>query len=303
MELFKGFDKNEKGSVAVIITLCMTVFIGISAVALDAGLIYITRSRLINAMDAAALAGVQELPHNPQEAIFKAKSFAMMNGIDEDKIIIELIDNNSAIKVSTDKTIEFFFAKFIGYNTGNVEGLAVARIYPISGLNGAVPLGIESGDFIFNQTYNLKVGAGDSESGWFGALALEKPGAANYEQNLKHGFPGLISIGDILDIQTGNISGPTKDAIDYRMLHCNHAPSCNADTFDRNCPRLLKVLVIEPSENKKVKVVGFAMFIVDQVLGQGTDSYITGSFIKTVTTGDIDPDGQSFGLYGVALTH
>jgi len=43
------------------------------------------------------------------------------------------------------------------------------------------------------------------------------------------------------------------------------------------------------------------MFLVNEVLGQGTDSYITGTFVKTVTSGEIDFNAKDFGLYGVKL--
>jgi hypothetical protein len=297
----RNIFKSEKGSAAVIIALTMTVFVGFSATVIDAGLLYVTKSKLSNAMDAAALAGVQELPYHPQAAINVAKAYAQANGIDESKLNIEIINNNTGIRVTTNRDIEFFFAKVLGHNSGRVEGSATARVLPISGLNGAVPLGIEDIAFEFGQTYTLKVGAGESEQGWFGALALEKPGASQYEENLKFGFKGQIKIGDILDIQTGNISNPTKRAIDYRILHCSH--NCTVNDFNRNCMRLLKVPVIIPAGHKKVQVVGFSMFLVDQVLGQGNQSFITGTFIRTVTTGDMDEDTPYFGLYGAKLTN
>ena len=52
---------DERGVVAVLVALCLIVFVGISAFALDFGHKYVVRNELQNAADAAALAGAQEL--------------------------------------------------------------------------------------------------------------------------------------------------------------------------------------------------------------------------------------------------
>ena len=84
-------------------------------------------------------------------------------------------------------------------------------------VNGAVPW-VQEHNFQFGEQYTLKVGAGDTDilneevsPGWFGALALEGPGAKLYEDNLTYGFNGELKIGDILDVQTGNISIPLRE--------------------------------------------------------------------------------------------
>jgi hypothetical protein len=300
--MIKKLINNEKGSAIIIIALGLTAFLGISALVTDGGLLYLTRSRLSNAVDAAALAGAQELPGNPAEAINKAKEFAAMNKVILENNQIEIMNDNTAIKVFTNRNVEFSFAKFIGFDSSIVNGSAVAAIAPITQVDGAVPLGIEEFAFEFGKEYILKVGAGGSEEGWFGALALGGPGSKTYEENLKHGYEGSIKVGDILNVETGNMSNPTKRAIDYRIAQCIHIPYCTVDNFVRSCKRLLKVPVIIDGGHNKVEVVGFSMFLVDQVEGQGTGSIISGKFVKTVTTGGMSEDGISFGLYGVKLT-
>ena len=142
---------------------------------------------------------------------------------------------------------------------------------------------------------------GELSPGWFGALALGGPGASRYEDNLTFGYSGSLKIGDIIDIQTGNISGPTKRAIDYRIAEDKHTPYCTVDNFKRDCSRLIKVPVIEPVASKKVKIIGFAMFLIDDATGHGNESYVKGKFVKTITSGEIDPGAQDFGLFGVRL--
>lgn len=301
--MYNRLLKNEKGSAAIMIAILMVVFLGFVALVVDGGLMYLTKSKISNAMDAAALAGAQELPFYPETAISRAREYALANGANEDALTVEIFNDNKGIKVYSDKKVELLFARVLGFNSSVIDGAATAQVAPIVGVGGAVPLGIENYNFTFGETYTLKVGAGDGDSGWFGALALSKPGAAVYEDNLTYGYKDIIRVGDILDIETGNMSNPTKRAIDYRIGNCNHTPSCTAESFNPGCERLLKVPVIEFIESKKVRVLGFSVFLVDGVLGQGNESEITGKFVKTVTSGETDNSGLDFGLYGTKLTH
>ena len=50
---------NEKGSAIVLVALAMTVFLGMVSLVTDTGLIFVSKARLVNAVDAAVLAGAQ----------------------------------------------------------------------------------------------------------------------------------------------------------------------------------------------------------------------------------------------------
>lgn len=301
--MLKGLHKNEIGSAAVIFAICITVFVGISATVIDAGLIYVTKQKLVNAGDSAALAGAQELPYNTEEAENKAIQYAKSNGMKETEISVEIDDDNRTIKVSMERNVELFFAKFLGHDRSNIKSTSIAIVAPISGLDGVIPLGIKHYDFNFGQEYTLKVGAGESDEGWFGALALGGPGASTYENNLANGYSEIIKVGDIINIETGNISNPTKRAIDERIMECTHSPYCTAECFSRDCRRLIKLPIINIEDARKVRVIGFAVFLVNEVEGQGVDNYIKGEFIKTVMSGEIDSNLLDYGLIGVKLIH
>lgn len=299
--------QEEKGSAVIILALAMTVLLGFTALVTDVGLLYLTNVQLSNAVDAAVLAGAQELPHNPELALQQAEDYALANGVEKEKISLEVFNDNKAIKAQANKEVEFFFARVLGFNSGQVAHGATALVGNMVAVNGAVPLGIQEHNFQFGEQYTLKVGAGDTDilneevsPGWFGVLALEGPGAKLYEDNLTYGFNGELKIGDILDVQTGNISNPTKRAIDYRMAQCTHSPYCTVDDYSRDCPKLLKVPVIEPAGHKQVRIKGFAMFLVEEVPGQGNENFVKGRFLETVTTGEIGT-GSGFGLMGVKL--
>lgn len=53
--------QNQHGAVAIIVAICLIVFIGFSALAIDVGHLYVARNELQNAADAGALAGAQSL--------------------------------------------------------------------------------------------------------------------------------------------------------------------------------------------------------------------------------------------------
>ncbi len=53
--------KKQRGSVFVIVALCLFLFIGLAALAIDIGYLYTTRNELQNVADAAALAGARYL--------------------------------------------------------------------------------------------------------------------------------------------------------------------------------------------------------------------------------------------------
>ena len=71
---------------------------GIAALVVDAGLLYYTKVFLSNAADAAALAGVQELPKNPTDAQNTAISYATDNGVDEGSVTAEILPDGRTIK-------------------------------------------------------------------------------------------------------------------------------------------------------------------------------------------------------------
>ncbi|NLP25307.1 MAG: hypothetical protein GX382_12420, partial [Syntrophomonadaceae bacterium] len=53
--------KSEQGSAIALVAIGMVVMIGVAALALDAGQLFINRARLVNALDSGVLAGAQYL--------------------------------------------------------------------------------------------------------------------------------------------------------------------------------------------------------------------------------------------------
>ncbi|PKM90758.1 MAG: hypothetical protein CVU87_01370 [Firmicutes bacterium HGW-Firmicutes-12] len=296
----KSLLKDERGIALIIITLSLSLIMVSVALVTDVGLMFNNKIQVANAADAAVLAGVQELPANEASAETIALDYATRNKIDD--ITVSISPDKREITVTAKRTIDLFFARVFGFNDSTASAQAKAKLEPLTGVKGVVPLGVEEQTFIFGETYVLKYAGGDDpegdyHSGWLGILALQGPGAKLYLEDLKDGFDEEIKIGDVLNIQTGNISGNTYEGIQYRIDRCNHIPYCANDHYDPGCPRVLLVPVIEEYADKQVRVKGFSAFLVDEVEGMGTENYITGHFVQLTIGGSSDPAGPENGIY------
>ncbi|MHB8985491.1 MAG: pilus assembly protein TadG-related protein [Eubacteriales bacterium] len=312
-QLLKRLFNDQRGLALVLVSAGMLAFMGFLALVSDVGIIVLNKHRLSNAVDAAALAGAQELPAHPEEAVTTAVIYALKNGSQPENPLISPYEGhqNSMITVKASREVNLFFARAFGQNSATVTAQAAARVAGIKSFKGAAPLAIPKQNFDFNTRYILKQGANSPDPsplgpGNYGALSMGGSGADTYRDNLKYGYMKKLSVGDVVNTETGNMSGPTKDAIDYRMDLCNHSPPCSYLHFDPGCPRILIIpvyefSVIEKGQVKQIKIVGFSAFLVDRVTAQGNENYIEGYFIRMVADGESGQEQTDFGLQGVKL--
>ncbi len=304
----KSYFADEKGSVLVLLAGALFLLIGMTAMVADVGVAYVNRAKLGSAMDAAALAGACELPHDIEEARVAARQYAEKNGVPDDELEIEISPDGESIYVSTTKKMPLFFGRLLSSEERNLAAASRARTGVVSAVKGVAPLAVEKKNFVYGEKYLLKQGAEEDiffeyespyHTGFFGALALGGSGASLYEENLTHGFNEVLSIGDVVPTEMGNMSNPTKRAIDDRLGRCTC--SCTAENFKKSCPRILLVPVYEDVEGEKekikeIEIVGFAAFFVEEVQGQGNENQIFGYFVETTATGEIGDGAAYFGL-------
>ncbi len=278
----------------------MLLLIEMTAMAIDFGNIFLQEQKLSDALDAAALAGGQELPIDPQQAINIATQYAVKNGVNNPVVIVDATQNE--LIVNGTKNVPFFFAKVFGFNQKTITASSKVKINPISSGTGFVPIGVVKQNFIYGDIYNLKYGPPGSINGNFGALDLGGSGATIYKNNLMYGYQGKLVIGMKVLTEPGNMSGPTKTGVDYRLSLDSGDYTCSSYlTATTNCNRTLLVPVIDSLDENgtgEVTIVGFAVFYLEGVTGGGENSYIQGRFLKMVYPGDWDASGQSdSGLY------
>jgi hypothetical protein len=300
---------NEKGAAAVLVVIALTVLLGVTALVVDAGSLYLHDAKLANALDASALAGSQALPDSPALAYQLAENYAAKNGVPPEDLMIQITDDQRGIKVQAKRQVNYAFARVLGLSSGEVNRAAGAKIGIISSVKGVVPFTIQEQELVYNEEYVLKSGAGADfgeapHFGWYGAIRLGGNGANVYERNLKEGYQSKLGIGDVLDVENGNMSGPTTRGVEYRINQCKHTPACTSEHFAADCPRLLTVPVVASCGNGQVKVKGFAMFFLERVDGQGNRNNVWGKFVQAHLPGEITEDeGANYGVYSSYLTH
>lgn len=138
---------NEKGAALVLVAFFMFVIMGIAAITVDAGSLYKTRREMVNAADAAALAGAKaylESTGDPSaDATSAALTFASNNGAESGLItpvIKTEVYNGSprlVIEVTAGKNNKHSFAQVIGLGDNmDVKAKATATWGFIKEING-----------------------------------------------------------------------------------------------------------------------------------------------------------------------
>lgn len=277
--------ENERGGIMIISVLILSALLGISALATDLSVVYAEKSKLQNMVDASALAGVQELPHSADTAYIQAVNMAQANNAALNSVQID----NKKITVSAQKEVPLYFARIFGRSAATVSAKASAVVLPAQSLTGVVPLSITLHNFVFGQIYTLKNAPPDGMSGWYGPVDIDGSGANVYEYNLGYGSESAISIGDVLQVEHGNMSGPTESGLQTRLDSDTRIPRNTFDNHDRNAPEIVYVPIVEVNSGSgnsvhDVIVVGFAAFFIESVSGSGNNSTITGRFLQTLVT-------------------
>lgn len=299
-----SFYRDEKGNGLLLFSLFFLVFVGISGLVVDAGILYKTKAELQKTANSAVLSGAQELT-NSNSAVSAVVQNILKADSEEGSLKEILIKPNgeNKLKVTLEKNVPLYFMKLLKMNSVTINASASAAISPLTNAPGAVPLGIDKSiPLEYMKEYKLKVDAGDSTSGNFGVLALSGVGANLYEQDLMYGYKNSLKVGDIIPTQTGNIAGKTQNGVNYRI---SSSPYTVDDYTHRDDPRVILILVYEPYEVttnqlKSVRVCGFAYFYLKQPMSN-KDTSITGYFIQRVGVGTGDVNAKNNGAYAIKL--
>ena len=294
------------------VSLGLAGLLGFSAIVMDYGAAALLRRRLVSAADAAALAGAQELirsvPSAAALARSKALTYAQLNGVPAERITASVSPDLRQITVRVEDDVAFNFARIFGREEMNVGTHARAIVGPVAALSGIVPFSIVDQRLQLGVKYTLKYSDWNDASlgsGNYGALALGGTGARTYEINITHGFNSPVAIGDILDTEPGNMSGPTRRGIEHRIENANCG--CTPVNFRPDCPLLIYIPVVRVLSDKggrtEVEVVNFAAFFIDRhnPPGSGKESIVTGTFVRNMTEGRVDANLSGYGLYAVNL--
>jgi Flp pilus assembly protein TadG len=325
-EQVKYCAENENGSIIIIVAVAMVALLGMAALAIDLGMVYLKAGQLQKAIDAAAYSAGRMLPVDTSntEAQNQIKdtaiSYASLNGYDNltrSDIVLDgvFLGNYTNMRIEASQDYSTVFAPVLGIDSLSFTKRAMVKLSPINSTTGVAPLGLTktelkdrllSGDL---EHVILKYGKKDGSLSSFGALDLSgKGGASDYRLWLAQGYPGEISIGDILIEESGNMTGPTYQGFSARYNACTHydaqsgGSGCISGRYDISCPRIIKVVIYEPEAKKSVRVCGFAAFLLEN---QTNNGYITGTFLNIISDGT--PSGEDlsndsfYGISGLVL--
>jgi hypothetical protein len=157
----------------------------------------------------------------------------------------------------------------------------------------------------------LKSGSNWLLPGNFGAAAFEQTGADAYEYAIAYGSPSYVQIGDILDTEPGNMTGPTRSGVDElvaqdptaRMVRRGSTWVVESDEFPLNeSPRIVAIplySVLDPPDTGRsdpFRVDNIAsFFIVDVVASGDVVGYFIFSRLKGARPGEVPRGGSPGG--------
>lgn len=320
------FFKDEDGATAVVVAVCIVVLMGVAALVVDAGALYSERRQIQTAADAAALAGVQDLPGNPAAAVATADSYATLNAPEAIQHGFQVRSTYGA-NDTLEAEIEFpdyglFFARFLGRDSAPVGARAVAVISsPVAFGQGVMPFGVMAKEpsataafgYAFNELVTLKQPAGEGESGNFQFLALTDPpgghyGASDITNALSNGgVPNPVYINTLYNTKPGINGKLVSKALNEWIAGdtCSFGEVVEVqedDTVkivDPDCHRVIVCPVIvnpgPPVEynwynlqgtSQPIMVIGFSYFYIEGVGTTGNDCWVSGRFIRPVGPDD-----------------
>ncbi len=137
--------RDERGYVAALVALLLLTLIGVSAFAVDAGHWYLVGQQAQRAADAAALAGVSQLPGDRPAAYARAYEFSagngFKNGVADTSVTPSLDGAPTRLRVTVSRQVDNIFGPLLGVDSTTITKTAVADYA------GPVPMGSPCNEF------------------------------------------------------------------------------------------------------------------------------------------------------------
>lgn len=316
----KAFFKRENGAGGVMFVLTLVTMLCFTALVVDYGRPALDARQMQNAADSAALAASHELPVAAGDVagINRVKNvaieYAQKNGftISESDVTVDKNTGGKLTRVSVTvrDTVDYTLARLMERESIDLERSAAVELVALGGVRNTVPIAVKKGEFdskISSGEYymELKYGSHLNDGGDFGAADLDgiqAGGANDYLARLKEGYDDVLYIGDVILVESGNMSGPTRTGVNYRFNSCPHSPPCTVEHFEPDCPRVMIVPVVHTVGKKGLQIDGFAPFFLDGAVGKGNSCEVFGTYIPgIVVDGEVTENANTYGTYGRKL--
>lgn len=317
------FLRNEKGGVLILVALSVVVLMGMAALAIDGGSLYQTKRQMVNAADAAALAGAQEFmyasPNSEEDVEAFAENFAVNNydcGATAEAL------NDYTIKVETVKEVEYSFAKIFGLldpdvpadATAIIPADATAIIGVVNEMGGLIPIHMqwtlfdnlvkagEGAQYNFVEFHLEKEMPGNW--GWIYFDWSEKPSkTADY---LRDGYPNPLWIGYGSDGKS-LASNTGANIINARTTDKNDTVEKILDDYEKNGTILYVPVTKDVNKftgKEPLELLGFAAIVITKLdYSNPSQQTITGELVANqLYEGPITPGlGNKYDIRSITL--
>jgi hypothetical protein len=312
--------RGESGQVIVFVVAIITILIGMAALVIDGGSWLRAQRQLQTAADAAALAGVQDLPASSSTAQSIAINYAQTNyaSLPAPTVTFPTTPSpcapNGCIDVLAQTTAPGFLAKIYGSVFSNVTIRAHARagVTSPSVMKNLAPVAVKNtvacaatNPSCYGQTVRLTFDESNVSSSTIGLINLTCHSTAStacgssagiggnqLKDWIENGYADALPANQWYGVKTGETVGPIKQGFNDRIGVPLFFP-----VFDN---------VANSGPNYFFHIVGWAAFVITSVDSWGPGGrQLSGHFV-TYTTSDLPAGlpisgGFDFGVHVITL--
>lgn len=331
--------RNRRGQAIVLTAMMLPVLLGMTAMAVDVGYLYLAKAQLQTAADQGALAGAYDLNGASPSAVTAQNNAAVyarkQPGQAADSVVATVTYTSSlkSVKVDTSRTINLFFAPVLGKNAGTVTASATAQVIPTTSIPpGAPPFVIQAptniswqggpqGDSFSQPYYMKKTPSGPQDFTYVNGVFKNPTSNNEYLSLLANGYSKPVTLDTVMyHIGPATASESAVNSFASRLTAGGNQDILQAKAGD---PRLMLIPVVttlSPStklwdySTSGMKIVGFVGFWFDSI-EKGKlytinnsryylDYVVTGRFVRVALpagVGNVVAGQQWYGLGNVQL--
>lgn len=299
----------RRGSITVLMIGLFSALMVCLAMGVDVSRTVARKQQLVNACDAAAIAGASQLPDSTRAQSAANEVFARTFT----SSIYSATATSTEVTTTVNENVSTSFGGAMGMRTIAVSERTriQRRATPPNEVEGNLsPWAVDQSAYVTGQDVTLKLGGGEGINGNFYALSLGGSGAAQYQNNIMYGYSGTLGTGDALtaDTQPGAMVGPTRDAVDYRIGLATSNPAYASDTpvnYSPTNPRILLAAMVsswvDAQGRTQVTIVGFgAVYLVGMVGNNVIGRFVSVTRVNA-TVDSSRPAGTYFGVSGMVF--
>jgi hypothetical protein len=229
--------------VLVLAAVIMVAVVGLLAFAVDSGIFLEARRELYNAADAAALAGIADVPGNNAAALAAAAQYSANVAESPGRAARRLCQLGGGavpthtstigqlplagggflhtLTVTTECTAGHIFGRVLGLVTTPIRATAVAAKGSLTSPNCPFPVGADldlngpaaGNGYVFDGTTLVPLKLGSVQLGNAHAVAFGDPGGATFRAALSGQCGGTFETGDTIESEPGMMAGPTEQGL------------------------------------------------------------------------------------------